>query len=137
MKNIIAFLFICAIIIFSIVVGISKTPLSHKIPQNTEKNTAVIPAIGSIEILNGCGESGAANEVADFLRTKGFDVKSTGNAETWNYPFTIVVSRIKEMEIAERVSAALKTDKLIQIRTDEEQYNVSIFIGPDYGDLMQ
>ncbi len=137
MKNIILFLIICAFVIFSIVVGISKTPLSRTPDREQETGGGIIPAIGSIEILNGCGRGGAANEVADFLRSKGFDVKSTGNAETWNYPFTMVVSRTKEMAIAQKVSAALNTDKLIQIRTEEDQYNVSIFIGPDYGELIQ
>ena len=88
-------------------------------------------------MLNGCGITGAAGAVADFLREKGFDVKNIENASSWNYPNTIIVSRIKDMTIAQQVSEALNTDKLVCIRTGEELYNVSIFVGADFGELIQ
>jgi len=88
-------------------------------------------------VLNGCGITGAAGAVADFLRDKGFDVKNIENASSWNYPYTIIVSRTKDITTAKQVSTALNTDKLICIRTGEELYNVIIFVGTDFGELIQ
>ena len=80
---------------------------------------------------------GAAGIVANFLREKSFDVKSIGNAKSWNYPFTIVASRTKDMTIARQVCATFNIDKLVLLRTGEELYNVSVLIGPDFGKITQ
>ena len=140
MRNFIIFLVLCSIVLLSIFIGTKKFSVSDK--QSESKETVSppisnIPSIGRIEVLNGCGEPGAASKVADFLRAKSFDVKSIGNAESWNYPFTIVVSRTEDMTTAEQVCAALHTDKLILLRTGDELYNVSVLIGTNFGELIQ
>jgi len=91
-----------------------------------------IPSIGSIQILNGCGVAGAANKLADFLRVNGFDVKNKGNAPTSNYPFTVVVSRTKDMSIARQVAKSLSTERVILMRNNDETYDVTVFIGSDF-----
>ena len=91
-----------------------------------------IPSIGSVQVLNGCGVDLVGTKVVDFLRSRGFDVKNVGNAPTWNYPATIVVSRTSDMHNARRVAAALSTDKVIMLRTGEELYDVVVYIGADY-----
>ena len=93
--------------------------------------------MGRIEVLNGCGIEGAAGKVANFLRSKNFDIKSTANADIWNYPFTIVVSRSLDTTIASQVAAALKTDKMVVIRSNDNLHDVTVFIGPDFGERIQ
>ncbi len=136
MRNIIIFLTICSIALCAISIGTQKGTVSDTQSSIETKVTSRIPSIGRIEVLNGCGITGAAGAVADFLRDKGFDVKNIENASSWNYPYTIIVSRTKDMAIAKQVSAALNTNKLVCIRTGEELYNVIIFVGTDFGELI-
>ena len=138
MRNLIIFLSLCSVVLLSIFIGTRSFSVSEKQSKGEEKITSPIPNIpniGRIEVLNGCGMPGAAGVVADFLREKSFDVKNIGNAKSWNYPFTIIVSRTKDMTTAKQVCDALNTDKLITLRTGEELYNVSVLIGPDFGEL--
>lgn len=140
MRNFIIFLSLCFFVLFIIFIGIKRFPIADE-NGNEEKKIAspvpTIPSIGRIEVLNGCGIPGAAGTVADFLREKRFDVKNIENAPSWNYPYTIVVSRTKDRSTAEQVCAVLNTDKLIILRTGEELYNVSVFIGSDFGELIK
>ena len=140
MRNFIIFLSLCSVVLLSIFIGTRRFSVSDKQSKSEEKLSSpisTIPNIGRIEVLNGCGMPGAAGKVADFLREKSFDVKSIGNAKSWNYPFTIIVSRTEDMTTAEQICAAFNTDKLIILRTGEELYNVSVLIGPDFGELTQ
>lgn len=101
------------------------------------KNVQSVPHIGRIEILNGCGMEGAAGKVADFLRSDNFDIKSIGNAETWNYPFTLVISRTLDTTIASQVASSLNTDKMIIIRNNDQMYDATVIIGPDFGERIK
>ncbi len=91
-----------------------------------------IPHIGSVRVLNGCGVNNAANQVAEYLREKGFDVKDVDNAPSWNYPHTLVVSRTVDMRNAERVAQTLSTDRAILLRTEESLYDVVVYVGADF-----
>lgn len=102
-------------------------------PKESEREPGV-PSIGSVQVLNGCGVDGAAGKVAEFLRGKGFDVKDIGNAPTWNYPFTVVVSRTPDKDVATQVAEALHTDKVVLMRTNERLYDAVVFAGPDYAE---
>jgi hypothetical protein len=134
MKNFVILALTGVFIGVSILIGLShkKTPVKLQVT-----NQSTVPFIGSIEIRNGCGVEGAANKVADFLRSKNFDVKTVDNAETWNYPYTMVVSRNKDTTIASEIARELKTDKLVTIRNNDNLYDVTVFIGPDYGERIQ
>jgi hypothetical protein len=108
-------------------------------PQSAavKEESAGIPSVGRVQILNGCGVAGAANKVADCLRARGFDVKNKGNAPTSNYPFTVVASRKKDGSIAELVARALATDKIILLRTADETYDVTVFVGADFSERIK
>ncbi len=110
---------------------------SKPIPEEKNKKIASVPYIGRIEILNGCGIEGAAGKVADYLRSTNFDIKSVGNAQTWNYPFTMVISRTLDTTIASQVASSLNTDKMIVIRNNDRMHDVTVIIGPDFGERIQ
>ena len=112
----------------ALVVG-SRDPAPGRRESGTEPD---VPSIGSVQVLNGCGVDGAAGDVAAYLRSKGFDVKDIGNAPTWNYPFTLVVSRTLDKQTAMQVAKALETDKVVVMRTTERLYDTVVFAGPDY-----
>ena len=130
MKNVFVFLALCGVLVVAMVLG-SRREISHALSRS---HNITIPTIGSIQILNGCGVAGAANKVADFLRGRGFDVKNIGTASTSNYPFTLVVSRKKEMTIARQVAAALTTDRVVLMRNGDDIYDATVFIGSDFSE---
>ncbi len=45
----------------------------------------------SVEVLNGAGETGAAARITDALRAAGFDVKTFGNAASFDHDRTLVL----------------------------------------------
>jgi hypothetical protein len=108
----------------ALVIGIVRTA-----PETARDD---VPRIGRIQVLNGCGMAGVADKMADLLRKSRFDVLKIDNAQSFNYPFTMVVSRSKDMGIAEQVARALRTDHLVLVRTEDQTYDVTVIIGPDF-----
>ena len=102
-------------------------------PRTTEKGEEEnIPYLGRVQVLNGCGTGGVAHAMAEFLRKNNFDVKNIGNAENWNYPETLVISRINDTTIASQIADALNTPNMVLIKNEEELYDVTVIVGPDY-----
>jgi hypothetical protein len=133
-KNVLVLLVLVSILCGAIFLGMRRSAGLIEPKQTLSGFVGTIPSIGRIQILNGCGSAGAANKVGDYLRVKGFDVKNKGNAPTSNYSFTLVVSRKKDMSVAGQVAAALgvESDKTILMRTGDETYDVTVFVGTDY-----
>ena len=137
-KNLFAFLVINSVLLTAMVIGILRNHSSTLLlPAVQETQPIRVPSIGHVQVLNGYGGERAADKMADFLRARNFDVKSTGNASTYNYPFTFVISRTKDMTIARQIAKALKTDHLVLIRSEEPAFNVTVVIGPDYGERIK
>ncbi len=134
MKSFLIFLFFVAFLAGAIGLGTrvddsAQTPVSKKQPA--------VPEIGRVQILNGCGITGAAGAAADYLRQHSFDVKNIGNADTWNYPYTIIASRTSDTETARKVAEALGSDKLIILRDGKSLYDVTVFLGADFAERIQ
>lgn len=126
-------LIIVGIGLFSIGKGISV----NKVSPATKAVVNDIPYIGKIQILNGCGNKGAAHILADYLRRKQFDVKNIDNAANWNFEETLVISRIQDTSIANKVAKALSTDKMVIIRNRETSYDVTVIAGKNYRELVK
>ena len=136
MRNGVIFAALCAVICGAIFIGSYQDRRAAEAQRRVDES-ARVPHIGRIQVLNGCGITGAANAVADFLRQSGFDVKNIGDAETWNYPFTIVVSKTTDMSIARQVSDALRTEKLVMLRDGDDLYDVTVVLGPDFAERIE
>ena len=96
-----------------------------------------IPTIGAVQVLNGCGITGAAIAMEHYLRSLGFDVKDKGNAAHWNYKETIIASRTKDQSIAKLIGKALKTDNIILLRQKRTLFDATIIVGKDFRDLIK
>ena len=83
-------------------------------------------------MLNGCGESGAAEQVKSFLQKQGFNVIECGNAQSFRYEETIVASRVKDMDIAGQVGRALGTDNVLSLINEKKLFDVTVVVGHDY-----
>ena len=90
-----------------------------------------------IEVLNGCGVAGVAEKVGRYLREAGFDVMTWKNADSFNYPETIVIDRTGNLENARRVADAMGLRTHIQqiVHDPYRIEQVAVIIGRDYDRL--
>ena len=136
MKNFLTLLFIfllsgIAILKGTILLAPSPAAMVPGVPSSSGTAPGV-PYIGRIEVLNGCGAGGSAHLVAEYLRKNNFDVKTIGNADNWNYPETMIIARTPDTMIAVQVAGVLRTGNMVMIRTRENQYDVTVIVGPDF-----
>ena len=91
--------------------------------------------IHQVEIRNGVGISGVAEQMRTYLRAKGYDVVGVGNHESFDVEQTIIVDRIGNLSIARQVatSLGLPMDRIRQELRNEFQLDVSVILGKDYG----
>lgn len=57
------------------------------------KVTEVLREVPRVEVLNGCGVSGIAAKVGDYLRRQGFDVVNTDNYRSFDVDSSFVLDR--------------------------------------------
>lgn len=134
-RDIPAALSIGAILFAALTVGVIRgpgQPKPQRSPAAAGEAVSAVPSIGRIQVLNGCGVPGAADRMTDFLRARKFNVANTGNASSWNYPSTLVVSSSKNLTVAGLIAAALRTDHLVLMRKEDHAYDVTVIIGPDW-----
>jgi len=91
-----------------------------------------------IEVLNGCGSTGIAENVTDYLREKGFDVVKLGNYRTFEIESCIIISRNEKVINAEKVAIAVGLTKNSIISQINPEYflDVTFILGKDYKNLV-
>lgn len=90
-----------------------------------------------IEIRNGCGVSNLALMYTDFLRSEGFDVIDSKNADNWNYSETIILHHRGNFKRA-MVLADLLNIEYKKIKDDKNEnlfYDLTLIVGKDYINL--
>ena len=92
--------------------------------------------VGQVKILNGCGESNAAEKMAEYLISHGFDVVEKGNADHWHYQKTIVISTVKSTKIAEELTLALDDADWIQIIDSSQMVTAVVILGRDFAKII-
>lgn len=84
-----------------------------------------------VQVLNASGVRGQARRATMELRDRGFDVVEIGNASE-RRDTTLVLSRLGEVEWAERVARALG-EAQVEERPDSTRYvEVSVLLGRDW-----
>jgi hypothetical protein len=84
-----------------------------------------------VEVLNGCGVPGIADNVAENLRAEHFDVMFVGNADDFDYDETLVVDRSGDPSKARDVSEALGKPTVIHQVTTAFFVDVTVVVGRD------
>ena len=105
--------------------------------EKEEEAPAFVPNTGQIQILNGCGKPGAAEQFRNYLTDQGFDIIEFGNAGSWNYAHTIVVARTANEPVARDLAKVLNTDNLIHLFDPLAMVDATVFIGKDYEELIK
>jgi hypothetical protein len=103
-------------------------------PVDAERQGVAPGEIIQIDVLNGCGASGAATTVTGYLRARGFDVVEMRNYKTFDVEESMVIDRAGNLGNAERVAYALgiKKQNIVQQLNQDYYVDVSVVIGKDY-----
>jgi hypothetical protein len=90
-----------------------------------------------MEVLNGCGITGIAEKLTNYLREKDFDVVQVGNYSSFDIDNTLVVDRTGNKDNAFKVAEALGIDSKNVIQQINNDYflDVSLIIGKDFNRL--
>jgi len=129
LKNLILFSLITSILLVAIIIG--NCHGNRRVVPAGHASSDSIPDIGPVQVLNGCGRPGAGDKMADFLRSKKFDVKFIGNARSANYPYTMVIGRT-DMKTARKIENVLQTGHCVLLRNEDRNFEATVIIGPDF-----
>lgn len=88
------------------------------------------PSTVHVTVLNGSGQPGAASAMADYLRQRGFDVVSTGNAAKFGNARTRVMGLDKTV-VAE-VAKRLPVKNADQSTGNVDGADIDVVVGSDY-----
>lgn len=88
--------------------------------------------IARVEVLNGAGEAGAAQEAAEILRAAGFDVVYFGNASDFDNPRTRVIARVGTDGRADSVAGWLQVERLERDLDPTMHMDATIILGADW-----
>lgn len=127
-----------SLLLFLLIFGLLTRVVYPRIQnQRAEEQPQLIGDIIQLEVLNGCGVSGLANQFTSALRKNGFDVVETGNFDNFDMQETIIISRTYNTDNARRVAEALGIDsKNILVEASDDFYlDATIVIGSDYNSL--
>jgi len=94
-------------------------------------------SIIQIDVLNGCGATGAATTFTAYLRARGFDCVEISNYKSFDMKETLVIDRTGDGAAAEKVAYALGVAKQNVIHQINRDYfvDVSVVIGRDFASL--
>lgn len=90
-----------------------------------------------VRILNGTQTDGLAKKLADFLRSKNFDVVIQGNYTSNDVRKTFIIDHLGNKKVLKRVIRVLRIDPN-QVQLDLKEYDLTdltIVIGEDYQKL--
>lgn len=91
-----------------------------------------------VEVLNGCGVSGIADKLTDYLRVNKVDVVNLGNYRSFEIESSIIISRNGKIKNAEKVAALVGLDEnsIIQQLNSDYLLDVTFILGKDYRNLI-
>jgi hypothetical protein len=95
---------------------------------------ARVPSL-QIEVLNGCGEAGAAQKTAERLQGLGHDVLVVGDAPRDDYDRTIVIDRRGRDRITREFARRIGPCPVILEFVPDAGADLTLILGSDWRDL--
>ncbi len=97
-------------------------------------NSASIRKSTSVTVWNGVGVSGIAGDCADFIKKKGWKLESSGNAQSFVYPETLIVYNYdSKKKVAELLASDLGQGRVVASAARYSfEGDVLVVIGKDY-----
>ena len=144
----IAIIGLSVIIAFALFSAVDKIFYSDKkIEPNHKTNLAELLTVSTyeekygekitVEILNGCGAKGIADQFSKYLLEKGHDVIQKGNAQNFDYLHSEVITRNSNITAANNIANLLGiSENQISSKSDRTlQCDVTLILGKDFKDL--
>jgi len=105
--------------------------------NNNEENIGENKKPVQLEVLNGCGVNGIADNFTDYLRAANFDVVNIGNYRSFDVDYSLLIDRTGNMENAIEIASKLGigNNNIIQQVNKEYFLDVTLVIGKDYKQL--
>ena len=90
-----------------------------------------------IEVHNGCGIPGIANLYTEFLRSEGFDVLDSKNANRFDYNTTQIINHSSDIKRAQSLAKIMQINQnmIIDQLDSHNTHDLTIIIGKDYYQL--
>jgi len=85
-----------------------------------------------IVIRNGTMQVGLAEEVADLLYRRGYDVQKHIDVEAPQYEETVITSREESMELARNLAGLLGIDRVFLTSFEGEDAEITILLGQGF-----
>ncbi len=85
-----------------------------------------------VEVLNGSGISGAAQELADRLKAEGYQVTRTGNAPTSGHLKCSIITYKGKTKPVQRLAQLIDCSNIMEEQAANPGADVTIIIGKDY-----
>jgi hypothetical protein len=101
-------------------------------PAAVERAPVLAPIV---IVLNGCGVTGSARQVAESVRAIGYDVGNGHgeNADSFDYPKTLVVDYVGQPATARKLARRLGCPAIQQISHDPDQFGgIGVVVGADF-----
>jgi hypothetical protein len=113
----------------------SKIDEKRQLDLQNQKNAK--SSIIQVEVLNGCGVAGVADQFTNYLRQHHFDVVQMGNYISFDVEKSIVIDRTGNMANAFKVADTLGVSRknVIQQKNNNYFLDVSFIIGKDFNSL--
>ena len=131
------FLVFGVLAIVLVIVLVSQSFKDRVDPYRENSSGQLVGNVIQVSVRNGCGVSGLAGELTQYLRKNGFDVVEVGDHSSFDEEQSMVYDRIGDMESAKKLAAAvgIPEERVIQDIDLEEYLDATIIIGKDYDSL--
>jgi len=109
----------------------SPAPGPSRLPQGVPGQVGQAASEGEVRIVirNGTTQVGLAEEVADLLYRRGYDVQKHIDLEAPQYEETVIASREESMESARNLSGLLGIDRVLLTSFEGEDADITILLG--------
>ncbi|MDP2302432.1 MAG: LytR C-terminal domain-containing protein [Ignavibacteria bacterium] len=134
------YFWLMSLLLLGIILFLSSTLYSNLKPEESLvviEQQAKADSLIHLEVMNGCGVTGVADQFTEFLRSKSFDVIQTGNYFSYDIEKTLIVDRIGNYKHAKLVAEALGlADDVIISQVNRNYYlDVSVIVGKDFNNI--
>lgn len=112
----------------------SFTPAKDEMSQQVTRTSRKIL---KVEVLNGCGVSGVAKKLTDFLRQKNIDVVYFGNYRKMDMSETLLIDRTDYNLVNAKIIGKIigMENRMFPQISPQRQLDVTIIIGKNYSQL--
>ena len=95
--------------------------------------SASVSRVDSISVRNGAGVAGVATTAADKLKEAGFNVVDSGNADTFDYPYTVVIyDDASKAQKAQQIADTLGAGVFLNDGTYSFEADFLVVVGQDF-----